>query len=64
MNKRIYTWGGVFADRNYTVDDLRKAKGREKLVQTTASTFEEAEAVRDANFDMVLCKSPTSKRYV
>ena len=61
MNKRIYTWGGVFADRNYTVDDLRKAKGREKLVQTTASTFEEAEAVRDANLDMVLCKSPNIK---
>ena len=61
MNKRIYTWGGVFADRNYTVDDLRKAKGRKKLVQTTASTFEEAEAVRDANLDMVLCKSPNIK---
>ena len=61
MNRRIYTWGGVFADRNYTVDDLRKIKGKKKLVQTTASTLEEAEAARDAGFDMVLCKSPIIK---
>ena len=58
MNKRIYTWGGAFADRNYTVADLKKIKGNKKLVQTTAGTVEEAEAVTNAGFDLVLCKSP------
>ena len=35
----------AFADRNYTVHDLRKAKGVGKLVQKKASTFEQAEPV-------------------
>ena len=30
MVKKIYTWGGKFADRNYTVDDLIKSKGKKK----------------------------------
>ncbi len=61
MTRRIYTWGGAFADRNYTVDDLKKIKGKKKLVQTTAGTVEEAEAVSNAGFDLVLCKSPNIK---
>ena len=61
MNKRIYTWGGVFADRNYTVDDLRKIKGRKKLIQTTANTTEEGTAANESDIDMVLCKSPNIK---
>jgi len=61
MTKRIYTWGGAFADRNYTVSDLKKIKGKKKLVQTTAGTVEEAEAVANAGFDLVLCKSPNIK---
>ena len=61
MVKKIYTWGGKFADRNYTVDDLIKAKGKKKLIQTTATSTEEAEAVNNAEFDMLLCKSPLIK---
>ena len=39
---KIYTWGGKFADRNLTVNDLLKAKGKQKLIQTTATNSEEA----------------------
>ena len=45
----------------YTVDDLIKAKGKKKLIQTTATSTEEAEAVNNAEFDMLLCKSPLIK---
>ena len=61
MNKNIYTWGAVPAERNYTVIDLRKAKGHKKLVQTTANTLEEAQAVSEADFYMVMCKSNNIK---
>ena len=61
MTKKIYTWGGAFADRNYTIADLKEIKGKKKLVQTTAGTVEEAEAVVNAGFDLVLCKSPNIK---
>ncbi len=61
MTKKIYTWGGKFADRNYTVADLRKAKGKQKLIQTTATNFEEADAASQAGFDLLLCKSPFIK---
>ncbi len=61
MTKKIYTWGSLFADRNYTVDDLKKLKGKKKLVQTTATNEEEAAAAADALFDMLLCKSPNIK---
>ena len=61
MNKNIYTWGAVPAERNYTVIDLRKAKGHKKLVQTTANTLEEAQAVSEADFDMFMCKSNNIK---
>jgi 3-methyl-2-oxobutanoate hydroxymethyltransferase len=61
MVKKIYTWGGKFADRNYTVDDLTKVKGKQKLIQTTAINSSEAEAANEAGFDMLLCKSPLIK---
>ena len=61
MVKKIYTWGGKFADRNLTVSDLLKAKGKQKLIQTTATNAEEAEAAKEADFDMLLCKSPNIK---
>jgi len=61
MVKKIYTWSGKFADRNLTVDDLLKAKGKKKLIQTTAINAEEAEAAKSADFDMLLCKSPLIK---
>tara|TARA_B100000029_G_scaffold511822_1_gene606851 strand:- start:898 stop:1719 length:822 start_codon:yes stop_codon:yes gene_type:complete len=61
MNKKIYTWGGLFADRNYTVQDLSQIKGKEKLIQTTAATIEEAESAKNAGFDLLLCKSPNIK---
>ena len=57
MVKKIYTWGGKFADRNYTVDDLFKAKGKQKFIQTTAINSSEAAAANKAGFDMLLCKS-------
>ena len=61
MVKKIYTWGGKFADRNLTVDDLLKAKGKKKFIQTTATNAEEAEAAKEADFDLLLCKSPNIK---
>ena len=61
MVKKIYTWGGKFADRNLTVDDLFKAKGKKKIIQTTAVNAEEAEAAKNAGFDMLLCKSTLIK---
>jgi 3-methyl-2-oxobutanoate hydroxymethyltransferase len=61
MVKKIYTWGGKFAERNLTVDDLLKAKGRRKFIQTTATSAEEAEAAKEADFDLLLCKSPNIK---
>ena len=61
MVKKIYTWGGRFADRNYTVDDLLKLKGKQKLIQTTAVNSNEAKAANEADFDMLLCKSPLIK---
>ena len=61
MNKKIYTWGATPAERNYTVVDLRKTKGNKKLVQTTANTLEEAQAVSEVGFDMFMCKSDNTK---
>ena len=61
MVKKIYTWGGKFADRNYTVDDLLKTKGKQKLIQTTAINSSESQAANEAGFDMLLCKSPLIK---
>ena len=52
--KKLYTWGGKFADRNLTVADLLKNKGKVKYFQTTAT---EASEVKEAGIDMILCKS-------
>ena len=59
--KKIYTWGGRFAERNLTVYDLIRNKGKRKYIQTTATNSEEAAAAKEANFDMLLCKSPNIK---
>ena len=56
--KKLYTWGGKFADRNLTVSDIADNKGKKKLLQTTATNSEEAAAAKEAGIDMVLCKSP------
>lgn len=40
---------------------MRKTKGNKKLVQTTANTLEEAQAVTEAGFDMFMCKSNNTK---
>ena len=56
--KKLYTWGGKFADRNITLSDLTKNKGKKKFFQTTATNSEEASAAKEAGIDMLLCKSP------
>jgi len=56
--KKLYTWGGKFADRNLTVSDLLENKGKKKFLQTTATNSEEASAAKEAGIDMLLCKSP------
>ena len=56
--KKLYTWGGKFADRNLTVSDLLENKGKKKFLQTTATNIEEASAAKEAGIDMLLCKSP------
>ena len=56
--KKIYTWGGKFSDRNITIADIIKSKGKKKLLQTTAINSEESAAAKEAGFDMLLCKSP------
>ena len=61
MNKKIYTWGSKFSERNYTFYDLKKLKGIKKLIQTTATNKNEAYASAEAGIDMLLCKSPNIK---
>ena len=39
--KRIYDWDARFNHRNFTVADLRAAKGQRVLTQTTANNAEE-----------------------
>ena len=56
--KKLYTWGGKVADRNLTVADLLKNKGKIKYLQTTATDSTEASAAKEAGIDMILCKSP------
>ena len=57
--KKLYTWGGKFADRNLTVSDLMGNKGKKKFLQTTATNEEEASAAKEAGIDLLLCKSPS-----
>ena len=56
--KKLYTWGGKFAERNITVSELLKNKGKTKFLQTTATDSSEALAAKEAGIDMILCKSP------
>lgn len=59
--KKIYTWSGVFSQRNLTISDIIKNKGQTKYIQTTATNKEEASAAKEAGFDMILCKSSNIK---
>ena len=59
--KKLYTWGGKFAERNLTVSELLKNKGKTKFLQTTATDSSEALAAKEAGIDMILCKSPVIK---
>ena len=52
--KNIYTWAAKPAQRNLTVGDLKKAKGKKKFTQVTANSFEEADAAEKAGFDMII----------
>ena len=56
--KKLYTWGGKFAERNITISELLKNKGKTKFLQTTATDSTEASAAKEAGMDMILCKSP------
>lgn len=50
---RIYTMGGVAADRKLTVAHLLAAKGSRRFLQATATTAEEAMACDAAGIDML-----------
>lgn len=52
--KNIYTWAAKPAQRNLTVGDLKKAKGKKKFTQVTANNLEEADAAEKAGFDMII----------
>ena len=52
--KKLYTWGGKFADRNLTISDLLEGKGEKKFLQTTATNSEEAAAAKEAGIDLLL----------
>ena len=52
--KRIYDWDARFNHRNFTVADLRAAKGQRVLTQTTANNAEEAAAAREAGIDLIM----------
>ena len=52
--KRIYDWAARPQYRTYTAADLRALKGVRTLTQTTANSFEEASAARDAGLDLVM----------
>jgi 3-methyl-2-oxobutanoate hydroxymethyltransferase len=49
--KRVMTLGGAYGTRNYTVKDLRDAKGKRVLTETLAFTPEEAAAAEEAGID-------------
>ena len=51
--RRIYTYGGRPARRNYTVADMIALKGRTKLCQTCPATEEEAAACAAAGIDVL-----------
>jgi 3-methyl-2-oxobutanoate hydroxymethyltransferase len=49
--KRVMTLGGAYGTRNYTVKDLRDAKGKRVLCETLPFTPEEAAAAEEAGID-------------
>ena len=49
--KRIMTLGGAYGVRNYTVKDLRDAKGKRVLCETLPFSPEEAAAAEEAGID-------------
>lgn len=51
--KRIYTYGGKPARRNFTVADMIALKGRARLCQTCPATEEEAAACEAAGIDVL-----------
>ncbi len=53
--KKIYTAAAQPAYRTVTIADMRAAKGKQKLVQVTANTADEASAVEEAGIDMMIC---------
>ena len=53
--KRIYTYGAQPAERNLTVECIRRAKGQRKLTQTNPANAMEAKAAVDAGIDTLCC---------
>ncbi len=51
--RRIYTYGGKPARRNFTVADLASLKGKTRLCQTCPATEEEAAACEEAGIDVL-----------
>ena len=51
--KNIYTFGGQYGKRNWTVYDLLHNKGKGKLTQVTADSIDEAVAAEAAGIDML-----------
>lgn len=51
---RIYDWAARPQERTHTAAGLRALKGRQKLVQTTANTAEEAAAAQEAGIDLIM----------
>jgi len=56
-SKRIYTMGGKFDTRNFTVRDLIDLRGQVKLCQVLVGSIEEAAAAEAAGIDMVICSA-------
>lgn len=53
--KKLFTYGGKLTQRNITVADMHKAKGKRKLTQVNPGTKEEALACVEAGIDMFIC---------
>ncbi|MGE5639175.1 MAG: 3-methyl-2-oxobutanoate hydroxymethyltransferase [Clostridia bacterium] len=49
--KRVMTLGGAYGTRNYTIKDLRDAKGKRVLTETVPFSVEEAAAAEEAGID-------------
>ena len=52
--KKIFTMGGKFDTRNYTVSDIINQKGKKRLCQILVSSVEEALAAEEAEIDMAI----------